>query len=98
MAGKKEILNKIKILITQSFDNPEQAFHFFDKNGDGYLSSTELKNLISEAEISNFLSAIVAKKLIRELDQDKDRKFSWREFRKAFKKLLVETDEKEEIA
>ncbi|MDH3650603.1 MAG: EF-hand domain-containing protein [Saprospiraceae bacterium] len=90
MASKKQILNRLKILITQKFDNPEQAFHFFDKNGDGFLSASELKHLISEAEINNFLSGIVAGRLIKKLDADKDKKFNWREFRKAVKGLLEE--------
>ena len=88
MASKKQILNKLKILITQRFDNPEAAFHFFDKNGDGFLSGAELKHLVSEAEINNFLSGIVASKLIKELDADKDKQFNWREFRNAVKGLL----------
>ncbi len=93
MASKKQILNKLRILITQKFDDPEQAFQFFDKNSDGKLSASELKKLISTAEVSRFLSSIVANKLLNELDADQDRRFDWQEFRKAVKKLMSETEE-----
>ena len=93
VASKKQILNKLRILITQKFDDPEQAFKFFDKNSDGKLSSGELKKLIADAEVNRFLSGIVANKLLDELDADQDRRFDWQEFRKAIKKLIVETGE-----
>lgn len=90
MASKKEILNKIKILITQKFDNPEDAFAFFDKKGDGYLEKGELVTLVKEAKVNRFLSGAVASALIKELDNDKDAKLDWQEFRKAAKKLIAE--------
>ena len=93
MASKKQILNKLKILITQKFDSPEDAFHFFDKNGDRRMNVAELKKLVAEAEVSNFLSGIVARKLMDELDADRDKQFNWREFRRAVKKLVGETEE-----
>ncbi len=88
MASKKEILGKIKILITQSFDNPEEAFNFFDKNGDGYLEYGEVKKLVKKAKVSGYLSGIVANKIIRGLDKDTNKKLNWKEFRKATKELL----------
>jgi len=88
MASKKQILSKLRILITQKFNDPQKAFHFFDKNSDGNLSAAELKTLISQADVNSFLSGIVANKLIAELDEDKDRQFNWQEFRKAAKKLI----------
>lgn len=91
MASKKKILNKLKILISQKFDSPQEAFAFFDKNGNGRMSVSELKTLVSEAEVNSWLSGVVAKKLITELDMDKDRQFNWREFRRATKKLMADT-------
>jgi len=35
MTTKESILNKLQILITNHFDSPEDAFSFFDKDGDG---------------------------------------------------------------
>ncbi len=90
MASKKEILSKIKILITQKFDNAEDAFAFFDKKGDGYLEKGELVKLVKEAKVNRFLSGVVATALISELDNDKDGKLDWQEFRKAAKKLIAE--------
>ena len=88
MASKKEILGKIRILITQKFDNPEEAFNFFDKNGDGYLEYGEVKKLVKKAKVSGYLSSIVANKIIRGLDKDVNKKLNWKEFRKATKELL----------
>ncbi len=88
MASKKEILGKIRILITQSFKNPEDAFNFFDKNGDGYLEYKEVKKLVKKAKVSGYLSSIVANKIIRGLDKDVNKKLNWKEFSKATKELL----------
>lgn len=88
MASKKEILGKIRILITQKFKNPEDAFNFFDKNGDGYLEYGEVKKLVKKAKVSGYLSSIVANKIIRGLDKDVNKKLNWKEFSKATKELL----------
>ena len=48
MASKKKILNKIRILITQKFDSPEDAFNFFDKDSDGKLNRKEIVKLLKE--------------------------------------------------
>ena len=91
---KKEILKKVRILITQHFNDPLDAFNFFDKNSDGYLEKGELKKLIQKAEVNKFLSGIVARKMLDGLDQDENQKFDWREFRKAVNKLLKEEKKK----
>lgn len=88
MASKKEILSKIRILITQSFENPEEAFHFFDKNSDGYLTAKELKKLVKSAKVSSLISGVVASKMIQGLDKDKNKKFDWNEFKKAVDDLI----------
>lgn len=90
MASKKEILGKIRILITQKFKDPQEAFNFFDKNGDGYLSRKELKKLVKESKVSGFLSGMVASKMIEGLDKNKDKKFNWQEFKKAADNLISE--------
>ncbi len=88
MASKKEILSKIRILITQSFESPEEAFHFFDKNSDGYLTAKELKKLVKSAKVSSLISGVVASKMIQGLDKDKNKKFDWNEFKKAVDDLI----------
>ena len=91
MASKKDILRKIRILLNQQFDTPHAAFAFFDKGGDGKLSRSEIKNMLSAAEISGFLTGIVSRTLVKELDKDKDRQVTWPEFKTEVKKLLAET-------
>ena len=95
MASKKEILNKIKILITQSFDTPEEAFKYFDKNEDGYLSKKELKKLVKSAKVGRLISGIVASKMLSGLDKDKNKKFDWTEFKAAVDSLIAEGVKKE---
>jgi len=90
MASKKEILGKIKILITRKFKNPNDAFNFFDKNGDGYLEYGELKKLIKKAKVNRFIAPVVANKIIRGLDKNENKKLNWKEFSKATKVLLSE--------
>ncbi|MEE9348514.1 MAG: EF-hand domain-containing protein [Flavobacteriaceae bacterium] len=87
MASKKEILRKIKIVLTQNFESEEAAFAFFDKDKDGKLSKKEIVSLLKEAKISSFLRGIVSKKLIETYDEDGDAKVNWKEFKKAIKKM-----------
>ena len=87
MSRKKEILNKIRIVITNHFDSPEDAFGFFDKNSDGALSKSEIIKLLKQAEISGFLRGIVASKLVSGYDFSDDNKVDWKEFRQALKEM-----------
>lgn len=90
MASKREVLEKIRILITQSYASPEDAFSFFDRNKDGYLSKTELKKLVKKAKVNSLISGVVAGKMIEALDKDDNKKFDWSEFKKAVDDLLKE--------
>ena len=90
MASKRVILKKIKNLITKSFKTQEEAFAFFDKNADQSLDKKELKKLVREAEVSKWLSGVVASKMVTELDGDGDKSLNWSEFRKSMKKLVAE--------
>lgn len=90
MASKREILDKIRILITQEFTTPQEAFNFFDKNKDGYLTKKELKKLVKSARVSSIISGIVASKMIEALDADKNKKFDWKEFKAAVDSLVKE--------
>ena len=90
MASKKKILNKVKILLTQTFDDPEKAFKFFDKDEDGRLNKKELKKLLKTAGVGGFISGIAAKQMIKGLDKSKDKKLDWTEFKKAVDSLLKE--------
>lgn len=90
MASKKEILGLIRVLITQKFENPQDAFNFFDKNKDGYLTKKELKKLVKSAKVNSFISGVVAGKMIEGLDKDKNKKFDWKEFKAAVDSLIKE--------
>ena len=88
MSKKKEILNKIRIVITNHFDSPEKAFDFFDKNSDGKLAKSEIVSLLKKAEVSGFIRGIVASKLIEGYDFSKDTKVDWKEFKKAISEMV----------
>lgn len=83
MATKDSILNKIQILITNHFDTPEEAFSFFDADGDGKLKRSEVVKLLKEAEISGFIRGIVASKLVEGYDTSGDELIGWEEFKSA---------------
>lgn len=90
MASKKEkeILGKIKIVLTQHFDSPENAFDFFDKNRDGELDKKEIKSLLKKAKVSGFIRGVVAKKLIEKFDGSENKTIAWTEFKEAVKDIV----------
>ena len=45
MASKKEIVKKIKIILTQGFSSEQDAFNFFDKNNDASLNKKAIKEM-----------------------------------------------------
>ena len=87
MASKKEkaILKKLKILLTQQFNDPEAAFAFFDKNNNAALNRDEVKTLLKSAKVSSFISSIASSKLIEKFDHSQDKVINWKEFKKAVK-------------
>ena len=80
---EQEILDKIKIVLTQKFENPEAAFSFFDKDGDGTLNKKEIEKLLKQAEVSGFIRGLVASKLIEKFDNSADENIGWEEFETA---------------
>ena len=91
MSTKEQILNKIQILITNHFSTPEEAFAFFDKDGDGKLTKSEIKELLKQAEISGFVRGIVSSKLIEGYDKDGDELMDWEEFKLAIDEITDES-------
>ena len=87
MSTKKEIVSKIRIVLTNHFETPEKAFGFFDKNSDGALSKKEIVNLLKQAEVNGFLRGLIASKLVSGYDFSDDNKVDWKEFRKALKEM-----------
>ncbi|WP_178988251.1 EF-hand domain-containing protein [Winogradskyella schleiferi] len=87
MLTKETILNKIQILITNHFKTPEEAFAFFDKDGDGKLSKDEIAKLLKQAEISGFVRGLISRKLIEGYDKDGDQLINWAEFKLAIDEI-----------
>lgn len=87
MSTKETILKKIEILITNHFKTPDEAFAFFDIDGNKKLSSSEIKELLKQAEISGFIRGIVADKLIEGYDKDGDKLINWAEFKAAIDEI-----------
>ncbi len=87
MASKKQIVDKIRIVLTGNFETQEEAFSFFDKDSDGSLSKKEIVKLLKEAEISGFLRGIVASKLVNGYDFSDNNKIEWDEFERAIEEM-----------
>lgn len=87
MAAKDDILNKIQIIITNHFKNPQDAFNFFDEDGNGKLSKEEIVLLLKKAEINGFIRGLVSSKLIEGYDSDGDGYINWKEFKKAIDEI-----------
>lgn len=87
MSTKETILNKIQILISNSFNTPEEAFDFFDNDKDGKLSKKEIGNLLKKAEISGLIRGLVTSKLIDGYDKDGGGFVDWNEFKAAIDEI-----------
>lgn len=87
MIAKENILRKIRILITNEFDTPEEAFCFFNSDKDGRLRKSEIKKMLRSAEINGFLSGFVANELLKGYDKSSDDTISWEEFKVAILEL-----------
>ncbi len=69
------------------FDNPEEAFSFFDADSSGKLKKSEITKLLKQAEISRFIRGIVSSKLIEGYDKSDDALIDWQEFKNAIDKI-----------
>jgi len=87
MASKKDILNKLKILITRRFKSDEDAFNYFDKNSNLYLDREEVVDLLKEAGVNRWISALAANQIIDKFDKDGNNELDWQEFKAAIKAL-----------
>ena len=87
MGTKENILRKIRILITNQFDSPEEAFKFFDSDEDGRLKKSEIKKLLKSAAVNGFIRGIVANELLKGYDKSSDDTINWEEFKVAIAEL-----------
>ena len=62
------------------------AFKLFDKNGDGFISSFEIKEVLGKG---TSLSDEIWKKIITEVDLNGDGEISFEEFKKMMELILT---------
>lgn len=65
--------------VTKDFQRIEEAFHFFDKDGNGYIEEDELKEVLDQKDFPG-LGGEVFVEAIREWDADGDGRISYEEF------------------
>lgn len=87
MRAKENVLRKIRILITNQFDSPEEVLSFFDADKNGRLKKYEIKKMLRAAEINGFLRGVVAKELLKGCDKKSDDTINWEEFKVAILEL-----------
>ncbi|EAR13879.1 GTP-binding protein LepA [Polaribacter irgensii 23-P] len=82
MEVKETVLRKVRILITNQFDSPEEALCFFDSENEGRLKKHELKKMLRAGVINDFISAGVGNALLKGCDISSDETINWEEFKK----------------
>ena len=91
MATKESILNKLQVLLATQFNTPEEAFAYFDGDGDRRLNRKEIIRLLKQAEVNGFIRGIVASKLVEGYDSSGDEYISWDEFKAAVDEIEEST-------
>jgi Ca2+-binding EF-hand superfamily protein len=87
MGAKENILRDIHTLMTQKFKNSEEAFIYFDKDKDGALNKSEIKDLLKESGVSSFLRSLVANEMIKGYDKSGTESINKEEFKVAIAEL-----------
>jgi len=95
MPSKKEILEQVKILISNQFESAEAAMEFFDKNNNGLIEKNELKELLKQSGTGRMWRGLVAGKMLGGLDKDSDKKLNKEEFMKGISALMNEVSEED---
>jgi Ca2+-binding EF-hand superfamily protein len=90
MIAKESILRKIRILLTNQFDSPEEAFRFFNSESDGRLRKSEIKKLLKSAAVNGFITGFVAIELLNGYDESSTETINWEEFKLAIVALEKE--------
>jgi Ca2+-binding EF-hand superfamily protein len=81
MIAEESVLRKIRILITNQFDSPEEAFRFFNSEKKGRLKKFEIKRMLRAAVINGFIRDAVANELLKGYDISSDDTINWEEFK-----------------
>lgn len=81
MEVKESVLRKVRILITNQFDSPEEALCFFDSKNEGRLKKHELKKMLRGAVENDFLRPRAASELLKGYDEASSDTVNWEEFK-----------------
>jgi Ca2+-binding EF-hand superfamily protein len=81
MEVKESVLRKVRILITNQFDSPEEALCFFDSENEGRLKKHELKKMLRAGVESDFIGARGANDLLIGYDATSNDTINWEEFK-----------------
>ena len=87
MGVKENILRDVHSLITKKFNSPEEAFTFFDKDKDGTLNRSEIKDLLKEAGVGGLIRGLVASEMVKGYDKSGDDTINREEFKVAIAEL-----------
>jgi len=82
---KEKILANIEVLMRSKFETPEEAFQYYDRDSDGFLTKEDFKILLKEAEVHVIIRGLVAEFMMQSFDQNNDKTVSWQEFQEAIK-------------
>lgn len=94
MTKEQQIIEKIRIMVSRHFEDPADAFNYFDGNSDGALSKKELKKMLKQAKVSGLIRGLVSKEMIKKLDTNKGKTLEWNEFEKVAKDLMQKKKKK----
>lgn len=81
MIAEESVLRKIRILITNQFDSPEEALRFFNSEKQGRLKKCEIKKMLRGAVINEFIRDAVANDLLKGYDVSSGDTIDWEEFK-----------------
>ena len=85
-------IDKTKIITENKL---EAAFKLFDKNGDGCISSLELREILGRSSNKNDDS--YWKEIVKEVDENGDGEISFDEFKHLMNKILLKKEQQKEI-
>lgn len=87
-ARKREVKEKLTVLVAERYAGDSlKAFRAYDRDGDGAIAAAELKRLLKDADVGNWLTrGAWTSGVLAEADADKDGSISVPEFQAAFKR------------
>ncbi|WP_339661030.1 EF-hand domain-containing protein [uncultured Polaribacter sp.] len=90
MSTNNNLIRKIRILITNQFDTPEEALDFFDSKSEGRFRKTEIKKILRLAAETGFIKGIVAQEILKGYDKPSDDTINWEELKSLISDLESE--------